>query len=629
MEVVPHLYGILDAFDDPEIEEVVCMKAAQVAWTTAILAYMGKLIDTEPCVIIGMFTTQKTAGQFDKEKFTPTVQATPALDAKVDTSGSRKSGNSTHFKNYPGGFAKYIGSNAISEVKGTSARVVIAEEPDDSAENLKEQGDSILLLWERTKRKRNSKRILGGTPKTKGVSKVDKHLMASDMRVLPIKCHDCGEAEPLTFDNVSWLDSESGPEHEVFGKALPETAVYVCPSCGSAWDDYQRKENILNTVMDARAAGDPYSGWRPTKESNGIAGFCGLGELYARLPGSDMKGLVQDYLQAKYRQSLGDENAMIVFVNSKKGEAYEYGQNKREADSLRKHCAEYEEMVCPAQGLLVTIGVDVQHDRLAIVIRARGRSDHSWLMYWGEIYADSTTADKQDPVWGALDSVVFQSFKHESGGRVSASAITIDSSDGTTSEAVYHWVRTRMRSRPRVKIMAGKGASESSGMREIFSTPRKPDHKRHDKTTKAGRYDLGVYIIGTNKAKDFIDGQLGQLLKGRGRFHYYKGVRDDYFDQMVSEVKVPHRNVRNRLVWQQRPGHPCEAWDCEVYALHAAYACRVHTMTSAQWDVLEKKVKQSDLFSEAGCDEDAADEQPTSTGKQSSWIGGSSGGSWL
>lgn len=600
MNYTPHLYGIFAALDDPEVEEVVCMKAAQVAWTTALLAYLLKMIDTAACPIIGMFSTEGAAREFNDEKLMPTVRVTPVIREKIDTSLSSRSGSRALYKQFTGGFLKLIGSNAIRSVKASPAKIVFVEEPDDSSENLNSQGNSIVLLWERTKRKRDGMRILGGTPAVKGLSRVEKHLKASDMRVLPIECHECGHAEVLDFNHVTWIESDSGVPDEVFGRALPETAAYACPNCACTWDDYQRKENIRNTVAKARAANDPFCGWVATKPFKGIAGFHRLGELYSCLGGAGVESLCRDYLKAKHSQSMGDENDMIVFINSKRGEAYEYGESTVQANDLGKFKQDYPELVCPAGGLLVTVGVDVQHDRLAIIIRAWGRGEESWLLYWGEISADTSCIDKNDQVWDDLDELIFRAFEHESGGRIYASAVSIDSSDGMTNAAVYSWVRSRSEAAKykHVKIMAIKGASDKSD-KEIFTTPsnKSIDHKNPSKTSKADKFGVKVYIVGTNKGKDWIYGQLGLVLKGKGRFHFYDAVRDDYADQMVSEVKAPHRSVKNRLVWQQKPGEPCEAWDCEDYALHAARAKRVHLMKPAAWDALEQKIKQSDLFS--------------------------------
>jgi phage terminase large subunit GpA-like protein len=353
-----------------------------------------------------------------------------------------------------------------------------------------------------------------------------------------------------------------------------------------------------------------------------------------------MASLVCDWLQALHSQSLGDDSDMIVFINSKRGEEYEYGEVKRDPDSLSKYAKDYEELVCPADGLMVTIGVDVQHDRLAIVVRAWGRDGKSWLIYFTEIAARVSCKDSKDPVWSGLDTIVFQAFEHECGAAIYASAISIDSSDGMTAEAVYEWVRTRKadRSKRRFDIMAIKGSSDTADDRPIYSAvkPKPIDHKKNSKLTKADKFGVTVHMVGTTRAKDLIDGQLELLQKGRGRFFYYSSVRSDYFAQLCAEVKAPHRSVKNRLVWQQKPGHPCEAWDCEVYALHAAYHCRVHLLKPAEWDRLENKLKQEDLFS-APSDADGAAKGDAEGGASSSspagqsggWLGNSSGENWL
>jgi phage terminase large subunit GpA-like protein len=80
--------------------------------------------------------------------------------------------------------------------------------------------------------------------------------------------------------------------------------------------------------------------------------------------------------------------------------------------------------------------------------------------------------------------------------------------------------------------------------------------------------------------------------------HVYRDVRDDYFEQMTGEVKAPHKSSKGRKVWQKKSGRAVEAWDCEVYALHGARAKRVHLKRPQDWDAIEQKILQSDLFAE-------------------------------
>src|SRR5690606_7753418 len=98
--------------------------------------------------------------------------------------------------------------------------------------------------------------------------------------------------------------------------------------------------------------------------------------------------------------------------------------------------------------------------------------------------------------------------------------------------------------------------------------------------------------------KDLISEKIKRETEGSGIFHFYKSVRSDYFEQMLSEVKVPSRHRRGRLVWQKKPGVRNEALDCEGIAEHAKRAARIHLFKPSDWDRLKNKVHQSDLFSE-------------------------------
>ena len=106
-------------------------------------------------------------------------------------------------------------------------------------------------------------------------------------------------------------------------------------------------------------------------------------------------------------------------------------------------------------------------------------------------------------------------------------------------------------------------------------------------------------MVGTNQAKDYLASQMAANARGENRFHFYshEEMRHDYFDQMLGEAKIPNRS--GQQVWTQKAGCPVEAFDGEVYAEHAARRMKVHTMTDADWDNIEKKINQADLFEAA------------------------------
>ena len=119
-------------------------------------------------------------------------------------------------------------------------------------------------------------------------------------------------------------------------------------------------------------------------------------------------------------------------------------------------------------------------------------------------------------------------------------------------------------------LMAGKGSSNDYGNREIFAKPKESIDTKGQANTKAAKYGLRPYIVGTHKAKDLIHARLRLIGTGAGRMHISKDVRADYFNQITAEVKAPHRSMRGKRIWQKRAGAANEALDCGTYALHAA-----------------------------------------------------------
>jgi phage terminase large subunit GpA-like protein len=154
-------------------------------------------------------------------------------------------------------------------------------------------------------------------------------------------------------------------------------------------------------------------------------------------------------------------------------------------------------------------------------------------------------------------------------------------------------------------VVAGKGTEDG----EIYRPPHPIDPGRK---SKASRYGLQIFKIGTEKAKDLLIGfgeHGGRLAlceesterlatgSGPGRMHWYRGIRGDYFKQVTSEIKAPMKGrPRNRLYWQVKQGVRNEGLDCEVYALHAARRIKINLMSEAQWSELERALRQPQLL---------------------------------
>lgn len=582
----------MDLFDDPRIREVVGRKSAQWAWTEAVLNDVGKRIDIDPCAMAIMFPSAKAAKKFARTKLQPMIRAMPRLSAKVDLSGSRKSGNTWDHYEFPGGFLDLISSRVITDVKTVPYKRVYVEEPADAEENVGKQGNSIGLLRERLKTFADGKLIIGGTPAVKGLCPVSAEHDKTDQREFEVPCHHCGEAHVLSFEHLR-CDEDPSRFHPVYGHRLPETAYYACPHCGGVWTDHDKNANV-------RRAEDAGFGWTRGTANAEVVGVSG-NELINPFPGSRFARLMEKWLAAEHKAGQGQPEDLIVFVNSNMGQPYEYRSRAPGEELLRQRAESYAENTVPAPGLVLVAGVDVQHDRFAVILRAYGRGEESWLVSWEELAGNPL--DKNDPSWEALEAKVFGAYRHESGAAIHARAASIDSSDGAMTDLVYDWVRRMRKKYPGCNTMAIKGQSGTGAPREIFAVSTK--RLDHAKPTKAAKHGIKLFIVGTERAKDTLIGDDGWLTlcdspertgRGAGRFHVFDGVRADYYKQLLSEVKAPHRSIRNRKVWQLKAGQRNEALDAEVYALHAARSLRTNAMLPDRWDQLERQLVQGDLF---------------------------------
>lgn len=586
LDHTPVLREILQACSDPTVRKVVVMKSAQVGYTAGVVCnVLGFHVHQRPSMQLCVFPREKSAKDFYGEKFRPMVVATKPLAERISLK-SRALGNGQTRMHYAGGLIKLVGSNSPADVKSTSARIVCIEEPDDASTNVRGQGDAIKLSEERAKSYPDHLILIGGTPTAKGVSSIEAEILASDQRRYHVPCPHCADKHVPVWDNVHIPDAaDDAQPREIYGRARWEDAYYACPSCGAAWTEEERHEAIRRGHFEASAP------------ATAAVGFL-LSELLSTFDGSRIPILARKFLEARHKLDEGDTSEMIAFWNSSLGMPWEYRGELPAEEELRKRAEPYAEWTVPVGGLVVVVGVDVQHDRLAVCVWAIGRKEEMWLAWWGELHGQ--TMIPEAGAWVELDQLLERSVRHASGSALTISGLAIDSSDGQTSDAVYSFVRAR-KSRS-YRCFAVKGASDAEGTVEIWRPEPTTSIDPNTSGRKSHKYGIKVGIVGTAKAKDSLLGwaqEGGRVrLTGDGpyRMHWYETVRPDFYEQLLSEIKVPMRTNPKRRQWKRRTDRRNEALDCTVYALWLVHALRLHLKRPAEWDYLEERIRQAGLF---------------------------------
>lgn len=593
-DLTPFLREPLRCLVDPQVRKIVGQKPAQIGWTEGFLNNaLGWIVDVRPSPCVVLFPKKDAAKEFNDEKFEPMVEATPRLAGRGMLK-SREKGVTQTKKNFPGGFLKFVWSNSPASVKSTSAPWVFVEEPDDCSQDVKGQGNAIRLISERNKTYRGGKVVFGGSPTIADFSAVEDGMEESDKRRWMVPCHECGLEQHLVWDQIRW-DKDDSRRHPIYGRHLPDTARYECIGCRAPWSPPRKDMNVRR------------GRWVATAAFHGVAGFY-FTELMSGFPGSHLSRLVEKFLVAKKEEREGDTSGMVAFYNSSLGLPWAHKASTPPVEELAARGEEYEELTVPRRALVLTLSIDVQHNRLAIGVEGWGRGEENWLVYWGEAHGNATL--KNDPVWDEAERFILRAYEHELGVKMHVEAVAVDCSDGQSNDAAYDFVR-RMKLKG-VKIFAIKGATNEDA--EIYRAPSQRSIDPGARPTKAARYGLKVWQVGVSKAKDLIlghssnAGRMNIAEDGPGKLHWYRSVRGDWLAQLVdSEAKIPKKgHPAHKRFWQLKPGKRNEALDNKVYNLYLSRLLRLNLKTDADWDAVEHRVRHGDLFN-------APEETPPST----------------
>jgi len=509
----------MDSVSDPAVETVVIMSSAQVGKTELVNNIVGFHIDQDPAPVLNLQPTLEMADTWSKDRLAPMLRDTPALRGKVSDPKARASGNTKRHKTFTGGHITMAGANSPASLASRPIRIVLADEVDRFPPSAGTEGDPVSLARKRTTTFWNRKIILTSTPTVKGASRIEKAWAESDKRRFWVPCPACKTPQTLKWSQVRWDD----------GRA--DTAYYVCEAegCGAWWDDPTR--------YDAVRSGE----WRAEKPFKGSAGFH-LNELYS--PWVKLAETVTAFLEAQ-----GDPERLKVWTNTAMGELWEERGEEVDRHSLAARAEKLGwDGTAPRGVLIVTCGVDVQADRLEIERVGWGLQEESWSLEHQVIYGDLSTRTP----WDELDDYLLTGTEREDGKVLPVAATAIDSG-GHSTDAVYSFVRNKLRRR----VWAIKGMA---GARLVWPKLASKNNK--------GR--ISLFLIGVDAAKDSIYGRLRLTEPGPGFCHFPAKRDPDWFDQLTSEIVVT-RYVKGfpTRVWQPKPNTRQEALDCRVYAFAA------------------------------------------------------------
>lgn len=525
--------GILDAMGDPTIEKVSVIKSARTGYTLSLIATIGAYAVNDPSPIILLMPTDDDARGIAVDEIDPAFRQSPALRGLMKVGRFDGRNTLTQRALLGGGSLKILSAMAPRNMRRHTAKVLLCDEVDGM--KITKEGDPITLAIKRTTSFADRKIIMGSTPTDQATSIIIKRYEESDRRIFQMPCMHCGDFFELMWENLDWKPG------------LPETVVCFCPKCGLEIQERHKPAMVEE--------GDWFATHPEVKDHAGFR----LNALISMFANASWVKLVEEYENAK-KNGPAD---MQVFHNTVLGKVWSNAIDYVTEEQLMARAEDFglawkiekgrwrEDI--PADVAYITVGVDVQVDRLEISFIGHSPR-HRYILGHHVIYG----ATNLQTTWDELDAVLATEWKHPLGGHIGIEAAGIDSGDGNRTQYVYDFCEG-VQSR---KIVAIKGRAGAHKVIEVSRT------KRRNRTAP-------LYLIAVDQVKTDILASLPLGNEEEQSIRFSNELRAEYYDQLNSERReLKYKSGRPEIVFERIGRRKAEALDTVVYGLAVKYLCR-------------------------------------------------------
>lgn len=535
-ERAPHLIQPMDCLSPYHpAERVVCKFSSQSGKSECLLNFIGYVIDLDPGPILCVQPNVTPMGEaFSKDRVSTMLRDSPSLAEKIGKIKARNSAQTITHKSFPGGHLTIAGANSPAGLASRPIRYLICDELDRW--EVTKEGDPLVLARKRLqtfRARRSAKEIIVSSPTYPDVGISAEYGRCTQQWEWQLACQHCGALQFPRLEHFSWDAQDTS------------TVRYVCKSCGAEHPRTQEDRVKLSgrwvCVKDGpeTAVGFWFNQWAS--------------------PFARWDDTVADWLDAQ-----DDAARKQAVVNTAFAEAWDGEGERVEPHSLLNRLETYPAEV-PDGGLVLTMGADVQGDRIEAEIVAWGAHFESWSIAYEVLPGEPTGRE----VWDDLLEFYRATWTHESGVKMRPVALCVDS--GAYSQHVYEFVK-RARDRGVIPIKGAPGMTRDAIHGDWRQLMKRAARRMHN-----GR---PPEILGVDAIKRTIYHHLSAAPGAPGYCHFPTDRSEEYFLQLTGErlVSVAHRNKRSEYRWV--PVHSAvEALDCRVYAYAALLLSRAGAAT--------------------------------------------------
>jgi len=600
----PYIRGVMDATDEPGIEEVIFVAGTQVGKSTCTESLIGKWVDDDPGPIMLVLDTEKSAGEVTEERIRPLVAAEPLASHLSEKPKDNKL-NSIKFDTC----MLYLAwARSPGSLARRAVRRVIFDEVDKFPTASAREADPISLGIERTATYGYRRTVFMASTPTVRTGLIWRAMEAAgDRRRFWVPCPHCGEYQVLSFAQVKFPpcgEPSGGVSSASFDRNLHADRIetqglahYECAHCRKAIVESQRLAMVVRGVW--------LSDGHQTIDTNGvIQGKSPRAKRVAFwLSGSSLYSPWRTFsaVAAAFLRSLGDPGKLQNFRNAWLAEVFEETIKSHSVKEFRELLVDAPRpMLVPRWAEYIIAAADVQKDRIYWNVRAWGADYFSKLITYGIALSFEELAR----------ATLGTQFPLETPAASTSQAHLLVCDTRYRRDEVYQLAKTDQRIRP---VMGG---NDKQAMLVKFSA--------------AGRqWGIPLYLLNTQLLKDRLsvlrsDGGAAGGSRGLGaRWQLNSAVEEQYLQHLAAEHKVL---IKGEWVWMPKTAGAANHWgDCEVYQVAGAEIARVDLLTSTHPETtVDAAVMQNaaTAASTPGAMSDRRDERP-----RGNWLGKTKG--WL
>ncbi len=525
LERFPYWREIINTAADDSVRQLTVMGASQIAKTTSLETMVGFWVHQDASDVIVVLPAEEAARDFSKNRVGRMVSLSPSL--RDVFSSTKKDEESTILVKRARSGALLTFASAMSPIQlaARSSRIAVCDEVDKYPPASESEGSILAQARQRTvSYGPRAKFYCFSSPREAETSLIFPLFQEGDQRHWEVPCFRCGcyQTGGLRFENLIWKNEA--------GELDLDDVHMRCLHCAGRMEAHERAAMVKQGHW---VVSNP-TGTHPSYHITGLLG-----------PVESWRDIAEAWSSASAARDIG---RMQAVWGLKVGLPWESIETKISAGSLEKNVCDYD-APAPTGSLLITIGADVQSNRIEAVAVAYGEGKESWLLEHLVFPGDTLNMTSTGP-WAAFSNFLGRTWKRIDGSALGIACCFVDA--GFRTSEVNGFTREQMRLARNVFPSHGVGGPH----RPIVDRP------------KLNSLRSPSFAIGTDACKETLFARLSLTeTEGPGVIHI---ARSEMFGEAFVRSLVSERRVlrRGKHVWLKTT-RANEALDCACLSIAA------------------------------------------------------------